>query len=181
MRVLDLGHWLLTAWVVPTLGLGLIALWLAVWALRSIAHDALSARARARRFRLIGWANLFAALLFTAAWPALTSFTRLAVRDDGRWELRNCLGLPLSTVAPGRVRGVEGEDLAGLAVGSGRLRVHLDGGHTLDSVRISGAAFSRVVSVLGYDPARRHELRGSVLVEQHTYGADGPQFILARQ
>ena len=174
MREISLGQWTYFAWHLPTTLICVAAGALAAAMARSLWRDALAVADRRLRFSVLGWSAVLSALLSVAAWPYLAAFTSLEVRADGTWALHNYLGMPVAVLPPGEARRVEGEDLGGLNLGAGRIRVLRADGTAVESVRISGLRFERASAELGYAPAELRPSRGSVVTGVHTYGPGGP-------
>lgn len=179
MRVIGLGQWLYFAWHLPALLLCLAAAGLGLAMVRSLLRDDLSARARQRRYQILGWSAMVGSTLSVVAWPYLTAFAEIRVEGDGRWLLSNYLGVPLGLVDAPQVRVLEGEDLGGLHVGAGRLQVMRSDGAVFTSVRISGPRFDAARRALGYADEVLRDHRGSVRIDPHRYGSSGPSFTLA--
>lgn len=173
MRSVSLGQWLYFAWHLPTVLLALAALGVAGFMARSLARDHLSARARYVRWSVIGWSGVFASLLSAVAWPYLHAVARVDVEADGAWRLRNYLGVELARIAPRELRTVRAYDLGGMRLGSGHVEFARAAG-TLSSVRIGGAAFTRLCETLRYDDAALRETFGVVVIPSHRYTARGP-------
>jgi hypothetical protein len=174
MREIALGQWTYFAWHLPTVLLCAAAGGLAAALARSLCREAFTVAERRLRFSVLGWSAVLCSLLSIAAWPYLTAFASVEVRPDGAWALHNYLGVPVALVPPGELRRVEGEDLGGLNLGSGRIRVLRADGTAVESVRISGPRFDRARAELGYPVWALHPSRGSVLTGAHTYGPGGP-------
>lgn len=174
MREIALGQWIYFAWHLPTALLCVAAGALALAMARSLWREQFSVAERRLRFAVLGWSAVIASLLSLAAWPYLTAFASVDVQRDGSWTLHNYLGVPVATVPAREARRVEGEDLGGLNLGSGRLRVLRADGSAVTSVRISGPRFEQAMGALGYPSAALHPARGSVLTAPHTYGPGGP-------
>jgi len=174
MREIALGQWTYFAWHLPTALLCVATGVLAMVMARSLWRDELGLAERRLRFSVLGWSAVLSSLLSLAVWPYLSAFASVEVRRDGTWELSNYLGVPVAVVPASESRRVEGEDLGGLNLGSGRIRVLRADGSTLESVRISGRRFDRARGELGYPASALRPARGSVLTGAHTYGPNGP-------
>ena len=174
MREIALGQWTYFAWHLPTTLLCVAAGAVVVVLARSLWSEDFSLAERRLRFSLLGWSAVFASVLSLAVWPYLAAFASVEVRRDGSWTLLNYLGVPIAVVPADESRRLEGEDLGGLNLGSGRIRVLRADGSTLDSVRISGHRFERARLELGYPSEALRPARGSVLTAAHTYGPSGP-------
>ncbi|MDB4927549.1 MAG: hypothetical protein JWM10_33 [Myxococcaceae bacterium] len=174
MREIALGQWTYFAWHLPTALLCVATGGLAAAMARSLYREEFTVAERRLRFSLVGWSAVLCSVLSIAAWPYLSAFSSVEVQRDGTWTLHNYLGVPVAVVPPGEARRVEGEDLGGLNLGSGRIRVLRADGTAVESVRISGPRFERARGELGYPTWALRPSRGSVLTGPHTYGPDGP-------
>jgi hypothetical protein len=174
MRLIALGQWTYFAWHLPTALLCISAGALATVMARSLWREEFSVAERRLRFSVLGWSAVLSSLLSLAAWPYLSAFASVEVQRDGTWTLHNYLGVPVAVVPAGESRRLEGEDLGGLNLGSGRIRVLRADGSALASVRISGPRFERARAQLGYPTETLRPSRGSVLTGAHTYGPGGP-------
>jgi hypothetical protein len=174
MRDVALGQWNYFAWHLPTVLLCGATATLALVMARSIWRDDLDASERRLRFAIMGWAAVLSSLLSVVAWPYLAAFASVEVSRDGTWSLRNYLGVPVAVVRADEVRRLQGEDLGGLNLGSGRIRVIRADGSAVESVRVSGPGFGRACEALGYPTAALFPSRGSVVTGLHTYGPGGP-------
>lgn len=174
MREIALGQWTYFAWHLPTALLCVAMGALAMVVARSLWREEFGVAERRLRFSVLGWSAVLSALLSLAAWPYLAAFATVQVWQDGTWTLHNYLGVPVAVVPASEARRLEGEDLGGLNLGSGRLRVLRADGSALDSVRITGPRFDRARAELGYPSGALRPSRGSVLTSAHTYGPNGP-------
>lgn len=174
MREIALGQWTYFAWHLPTVLFGLATAALALVMARSLWRDALGDGERRLRYAVMGWSAVLASLLSVVAWPYLAAFSSVEVGADGGWTLRNYLGVPVAVVRADEARRLQGEDLGGMNLGAGRIRVLRAGGDAVESVRISGARFHRTCDALGYGPTALRPSRGSVVTGLHTYGPTGP-------
>jgi hypothetical protein len=174
MREIALGQWTYFAWHLPTTLLCVAASAQAAVLARSLWCEDFSLGERRLRFSVLGWSAVFASVLSLAAWPYLAAFASVEVRRDGSWTLRNYLGVPIAVLPASEFRRLEGEDLGGLNLGSGRIRVLRADGTTLESVRISGQRFDRARLEFGYPLEALRPARGSVLIGAHTFGPRGP-------
>jgi len=174
MRDVALGQWTYFAWHLPTVLLCVATATLALAMARSLWRDDLDASERRLRFAIMGWTSVLASVLSVVAWPYLAAFASVEVRPDGTWSLRNYLGVSVAVVRADEVRRLQGEDLSGLNLGSGRIRVLRADGSVVESVRVSGLGFGRACEALGYPAEALFPSRGSVVTGLHTYGPRGP-------
>jgi len=174
MREIALGQWTYFAWHLPTALLCVAMSVLAMVMARSLWRDELNLAERRLRFSVLGWSAVLSSLLSLAVWPYLSAFASVEVRSDGTWALCNYLGVPVAVVPASEPRRVEGEDMGGLNLGSGRIRVLRADGSAVESVRISGRRFDRARDELGYPPSAMRPARGSVVTGAHVYGPNGP-------
>lgn len=174
MRDVALGQWIYFAWHLPTVFLCAAAALCATLTARSLWRDSFGVPERRLHFAILGWSAVLASLLSVVAWPYLAAFSSVQVAGDGTWTLRNYLGVPVAVVRPDDVRRLQGEDLGGLNLGSGRIRVIRADGSAVESVRVSGQRFRGACRTLGYPAAALHPSRGSVVTGLHTYGPGGP-------
>lgn len=174
MRSVSLGQWLYFAWHLPTLLITTAAAGIALWNLRVLLRDDLPLRARHLRWTVTGWASVFASLLSVVVWPYLHAVSSVAVAADGRWSLRNYLGMEIGAVAPDALRSLRAYDLGGLRWGAGHVEFARADGVTYATVRIGGATFQRLCDTLGYTRAMLREHGGVVVVPAHRFTASGP-------
>jgi MFS family permease len=174
MREIALGQWTYFAWHLPTALLCAAMGGVAMAMVRSLWREQFSVAERRLRFSVLGWSAVLASVLSLAVWPYLAAFASVEVRRDGTWALNNYLGVPIAVVPAGESRRLEGQDLGGLNLGSGRIRVLRADGSVVESVRVSGSRFDRARIELGYPEAALRPARGCVLTGAHTYGPNGP-------
>ena len=174
MREIALGQWTYFAWHLPTTLLCGSTGVLAVSMARSLWREEFGLAERRLRFSVLGWSAVLCALLSLAAWPYLQAFASVQVRSDGSWAMRNYLGLPVAVVPARELRRLEGEDLGGLHLGSGRMRILRADGSALESVRISGQRFAEAQAELGYPAGALRPMRGGIISGPHTFGPSGP-------
>lgn len=174
MRDVALGQWIYFAWHLPAVFLCAAATLCATLTARSLWRESFGVPERRLRYAILGWSAVVAALLSAVAWPYLAAFSSVAVAGDGTWTLRNYLGVPVAVVPADEVRRFQGEDLGGLDLGSGRIRVIRADGSAVESVRVSGHRFRSACRALGYPAGALHPSRGSVVTGLHTYGPQGP-------
>ncbi len=176
MREIALGQWTYFAWHLPAVALCALFAAVALAAALSLCRDDLTARERRLRFALLGWPSVLASMLSVVIWPYLAAFASVRVAPDGSWVLRNYLGVPVAYVPAAEARVLVGEDLGGLNLGSGRVRVQRADGAAESSVRISGAHFDALRSALGYPASAMHPAGGGLRTAPHRFDARGPRF-----
>lgn len=179
MRVIDLGHWLYWVWHLPSVLLAFGSLGVGVWMARSLVCDDLTARARATRFRVLGWSSIMASVLSVLVWPYLSAVSEIDVRADGRWSLRNYLGVPIASIPAGERRSLRAEDLGGLHLGMGQIRIVRANGRVLTTVRISGPTFEAARRALAYPDSMLLPAGSAVEIPAHRYGPTGPIALVA--